>query len=58
MAAKKKPLEERPARMEASRIRLHALSEPPPRPPGRVVGEGAEAVPELVRLLREEAKAI
>jgi hypothetical protein len=28
------------------------------RPAGRIVGEGPDAVPELVRLLREEAKAI
>ncbi|NCG57280.1 MAG: electron transfer flavoprotein beta subunit/FixA family protein, partial [Proteobacteria bacterium] len=30
----------------------------PPRPEGRVVGEGPEAVEELIRLLREEAKVI
>jgi len=28
------------------------------RPPGKIVGTGAEAVPELLRLLREEAKVI
>jgi electron transfer flavoprotein beta subunit len=58
MAAKKKPLEERPARGGGSRIRVRALREPAPRPAGRIVGEGPDAVPELVRLLREEAKAI
>jgi electron transfer flavoprotein beta subunit len=58
MAAKKKPLEEKPAQGADSRIRVLGLREPAPRPPGRVVGEGADAVPELVRLLREEAKAI
>jgi len=58
MAAKKKPLEERPAQAEAVRLLVRKLSEPPARPPGRVVGEGVAAVPELVRLLREEAKAI
>lgn len=37
-------------------VRLEAL---PPRPPGRIIpGEPKEAVRELVRVLREEAKAI
>jgi electron transfer flavoprotein beta subunit len=58
MAAKKKPLEEKPATVVPSRLRVRSLSEPPGRPPGRIVGEGPDAVPELVRLLREEAKAI
>jgi electron transfer flavoprotein beta subunit len=58
MAAKKKPLEEKPAPVVPSRLRVRSLAEPPARPPGRIVGEGPDAVPELVRLLREEAKAI
>ena len=58
MAAKKKPLEEKTANLQASRIRLHGLTYPPERPPGRIVGTGADAVAELVRLLREEAKVI
>ncbi|MGE0159454.1 MAG: electron transfer flavoprotein beta subunit/FixA family protein [Gemmatimonadales bacterium] len=58
MAAKKKPFVEKPAAAHPSRVQLRGLAEPPPRPPGRIVGEGAAAVPELVRLLREEAKAI
>jgi electron transfer flavoprotein beta subunit len=58
MAAKKKPLEEKPARTEEPRLRVRALREPPPRPAGRIVGQGPDAVPELVRLLREEAKVI
>jgi hypothetical protein len=37
---------------------VRSLAEPPPRPPGRIVGHGADAVPDLVRLLREEAKVI
>jgi hypothetical protein len=37
-------------------VKLEAL---PPRPPGRIIqGEPAEAVKELVRALREDAKAI
>ena len=58
MAAKKKPLVEKPAQVHPSRVRVHALKEPAARPAGRIVGQGADAVPELVRLLREEAKAI
>jgi electron transfer flavoprotein beta subunit len=58
MAAKRKPLEEKPAADIGSRVRLKSLSEPPPRAAGRIVGEGPDAVPELVRLLREEASAL
>jgi len=58
MAAKKKPLEERPAQLGPVNLTLESLSPPPARPAGRIVGEGAEAVPELVRLLREEAKVL
>jgi electron transfer flavoprotein beta subunit len=58
MAAKRKPLERKDATGSASRLTVDALELPPARPEGRVVGEGAEAVTELVRLLREEAKVI
>lgn len=58
MAAKRKPLDEKPAATQSARVRLTALSEPPARAAGRIVGEGADAVPELVRLLREEANAL
>ncbi len=58
MAAKRKPLEEKEAQGGQSRLIVRDLSYPPQRPAGRVVGEGPDAVPELVRLLREEAKAL
>jgi len=58
MAAKRKPLEEKDAQGGESRLIVRNLSYPPQRPAGRVVGEGPEAAPELVRLLREEAKAL
>ncbi len=58
MAAKKKPLEEKPAEVGESRIRVRAYRNPEPRPEGKIVGEGPDAVPELVRLLREEAKVL
>lgn len=58
MAAKRKPLEEKDAALGDSRITVTALAYPPERPEGRIVGEGADAVPELVRLLQEDANVI
>jgi electron transfer flavoprotein beta subunit len=58
MAAKRKPLDTKDAQGGENRLAVRKLSYPPERPAGRVVGEGAQAVPELVRLLREEAKAL
>ena len=58
MAAKRKPLDRKEVAVPASRLAVDALELPPARPEGRVVGEGPDAVPELVRLLREEAKVI
>jgi len=40
-------------------MRLHTFEPPPERPPGRILdGEPEQAVKELVRLLREEAKVL
>jgi electron transfer flavoprotein beta subunit len=58
MAAKKKPLESKPAALGAARVTVKALALPPERPAGRIIGEGAGAVPELVRLLQTEAKVL
>ncbi len=58
MAAKRKPLDEKEAQGGEDRLVVKKLSYPPERPAGRIVGEGAEAASELVRLLREEAKAL
>jgi electron transfer flavoprotein beta subunit len=58
MAAKRKPLEEKAAEGVEPRLVVKKLSYPPERPAGRVVGQGAEAAGELVRLLREEAKVL
>lgn len=58
MAAKKKPLEVKPARLGAARITVRKLELPPERKGGRIVGEGPAAVPELVNLLRTEAKVL
>jgi electron transfer flavoprotein beta subunit len=58
MAAKKKPLEVKPAQLGTVRLTVEKMELPPDRPPGRIVGEGAEAVPELLRLLQTEAKVL
>jgi electron transfer flavoprotein beta subunit len=55
MAAKKKPLEVKETGLAEPKVRIVALQEPPPRAGGEVVGEGPEAVPELVRRLRDRA---
>lgn len=58
MAAKKKPLEQKPAAKAESRLTVERLAYPPERAPGRIVGQGPDAAAELVRLLREEANAL
>ena len=58
MAAKKKALEVKPVSLGGGGLELLALTPPPERKEGKIVGEGAAAVPELVRLLREEAKVL
>ncbi len=58
MAAKKKPLDTKPTRVGQGGLEILALMPPPERKDGKIVGEGAAAVPELVRLLREEAKVL
>lgn len=58
MAAKKKPLEEKDVELVDGGLELVELSGPPSRPEPEIVGEGAEAVPELVRRLRQEVKVL
>ncbi|MEK7309304.1 MAG: electron transfer flavoprotein subunit beta/FixA family protein [Planctomycetota bacterium] len=58
MGAKKKPLEEKTATFDSATIETIKMEYPPSRPAGRVVGKGVEAVPELVKLLKEEAKIL
>jgi len=58
MAAKKKPIEEVDAPAPAGALVVEALELPPARKGGRIVGKGPEAVPELVRLLRQDAKVL
>lgn len=58
MAAKKKPLEVKPAQLGEIRLTVEKMELPADRPPGRIVGEGADAIPELLRLLQTEAKVL
>ena len=58
MAAKKKPLESKPAQTGAVRVTVKSMELPPERPPGRIIGNGVEAIPELVRLLQQEARVL
>ncbi|MCX6145407.1 MAG: electron transfer flavoprotein subunit beta/FixA family protein [Ignavibacteriales bacterium] len=58
MGAKSKPIEERPASPVTSKTELLQTQKPSAKPAGRIIGTDVTAVPELVRLLHEEAKVI
>ncbi len=58
MAAKKKPLEESAPELVENQASIASVAPPPPRPEGRIVGEGAAAVPALIEALRGEAKVL
>lgn len=58
MAAKKKTIEEKEPSAADNHVEIVKLHKPAAKQPGRIIGSDASAVPELVRLLREEAKVI
>jgi electron transfer flavoprotein beta subunit len=58
MMAKKKPLDVKDTTLEASGLDVMSLSYPPDRKEGRIVGEGADAVPALIEALKDEAKVL
>ena len=58
MAAKKKPLEVKPAQLGGARVAVTRMELPAPRAAGRIIGEGAAAVPTLITLLQTEAKVL
>ncbi len=58
MKAKKKPLEQKEVAAVESKTTVVKMEYPPSRPAGRIVGKGVEAVSELVKLLKEEAKVV
>lgn len=58
MAAKKKTIEEKPAAENNNKVEVVQMKKPAAKQPGKIIGTDASAVPELVRLLKEEAKVI
>ena len=58
MAAKSKPIDEKPAISAEVRVETIFLKKPPSKGTGKILGTDASAVTELVRLLHEEAKVI
>ena len=58
MAAKKKPFDIAPVTVAAGAVTVASLVLPPERAAGRIVGEGAAAVPALMQLLVSDAKVI
>ncbi|MFC1724126.1 electron transfer flavoprotein subunit beta/FixA family protein [candidate division KSB1 bacterium] len=58
MMAKKITIDTKEPAFEENGIEILKIEYPPERPEGRIIGEGAEAVSELLRLLKEEAKII
>jgi electron transfer flavoprotein beta subunit len=58
MAAKKKTLDVKPAQFGTANVSVRSMALPAERAAGRILGDSAAAVPELVRLLQTEAKVI
>lgn len=58
MAAKRKTIEEKDAAASDNKIEVVEMKKPQGKQAGQIVGSDASAVPELVRLLKEEAKVI
>lgn len=58
MLAKKKPMEVKSVELGVSSMSVTSLTLPPDRPEGRIVGEGADAIPALLDALRTEAKVL
>ncbi len=58
MKAKKIQIEEVDAELSDDQLQVIEVNYPPAKNPGKIVGDSADAVPELLRLLHEEAKVI
>jgi len=58
MAAKKKPTNEVAPAVVESHIEVLSIESRPPRKPGEILGQGVDAIPVLIKKLREEAKVI
>ncbi len=58
MRAKRVQIEERDVTLTPEQLKVESYMYPVPKNPGKIVGDSADAVPELLRLLHEEAKVI
>lgn len=58
MAAKRKTIEEKDAASFDNNVEILQMKKPQGKQAGKIIGSDASAVPELVRLLKEEAKVI
>ncbi len=58
MAAKKKPIDEVAPAAVDSHIEVLLIEPRPARKPGEILGQGVDAIPALIKKLREEAKVI
>ncbi|MGD9899428.1 MAG: electron transfer flavoprotein beta subunit/FixA family protein [Calditrichaceae bacterium] len=58
MSAKKIQIEQIDAQVSEDQLQIVEFNYPPAKNPGKIVGKDADAVPELLRLLHEEAKVI
>jgi len=58
MGAKKKPLDEVAFEDVPNQAQITSVTLPPPRPEGRIVGEGAAAVPALIEALQNETQVL
>lgn len=58
MAAKTKPIVEKPAAAAETRVETMQMRKPPAKGAGKILGTDKSAVRELIRLLHEEAKVI
>jgi electron transfer flavoprotein beta subunit len=58
MQAKRKPLEVKEISLDGQGFEIQEMIYPPKKPEGRIVGEGAAAASELIKLLRDEAQVI
>jgi electron transfer flavoprotein beta subunit len=58
MAAKSKPIEEKPAQPAEIRVEARGMRKPPGKAGGKILCADKAAVAELVRLLHEEAKVV
>ncbi len=58
MAAKRKTIEEKVAASFDNKVEILQMKKPQGKQAGKILGSDASAVPELIRLLKEEAKII